>query len=234
MKKIFFAILIFFLIPVFAYEVYSPEDYKYETKSDKLLFIIDFSNSMSEFLEHSSKINTVKNAVNAMLPEISPETSVGLRVYGHTCNLFAYNACRSSELVVPLGKNNNHEISSVMQKLKPKGMTPITYSLKQAVKKDLSNLEGIKHIILLTDGGENCDESPCDYAINLMKTRRDIKIDVIAFNVHNSEDLDQLRCTADVTGGKFSFADTNIELINSIKELTLPHKQVEAVIYGKN
>ena len=37
------------------------------------------------------------------------------------------------------------------------------------------NHDGIKHIILLTDGGENCDESPCDYAIELMKQRRDIK-----------------------------------------------------------
>ena len=57
-------------------------------------------------------------------------------------------------------------------------MTPITYSLKQAVKKDFLGYSGKKHIILLTDGGENCDESPCAYVMELIKVRKDIKIDV--------------------------------------------------------
>ena len=113
-------------------------------------------------------------------------------------------------------------------------MTPITYSLKQAVKKDLANFDGIKHIILLTDGGENCDESPCDYAIDLVKKRRDIKIDVVAFNVSNSDDLDQLRCTADVTGGHFIETNTNAEMIYSMENLILPHKNVEAQIYKQD
>ena len=146
--------------------------------------------------------------------------------------MFAYNACRSSELLVPLGINNYAQINSAIAKLRPKGMTPITYSLKQSVNKDLKNFDGIKHIILLTDGGENCDESPCDYAIELMKERRDIKIDVIAFNVHDSRDLDQLKCVADVTSAKFIQADTNAELIQSMEDLILPHKQVEALLYG--
>ena len=114
-------------------------------------------------------------------------------------------------------------------------MTPITYSLKQAVKKDLQGSDGIKHIILLTDGGENCDESPCDYAIELMKQRRDIKIDVIAFDVHDDDDLAQLKCTADVTGGIFSEADTKAELFNSMSNMILPHKkEVEAVLFNEN
>ena len=118
-----------------------------------------------------------------------------------------------------------------MKRLRPRGMTPITYSLKQAVNKDLSNADGVKHIILLTDGGENCDESPCDYSIELVKERKDIKIDVIAFNVHDSDDLAQLKCTANVTGGHFIEADTKAELFRSMEEMILPHKNVEATIY---
>ena len=130
-----------------------------------------------------------------------------------------------------MGLNNSVHIASELHKLRPRGMTPITYSLKQAVKKDFSGQEGIKHIILLTDGGENCDESPCDYAIALMKQRRDIKIDVIAFDVEGEDDLAQLKCTADVTGGRFSEADTKAELFRSMEDMILPHrKEVEAVI----
>ena len=232
MNKLRFLLLLAFIIPAFAYEVYTPEDYTYKQSGDMLLFVVDFSNSMGEYLEHKTKVNLVKAMMSEVLPQISPETKVGIRVYGHTCNLIAYNACRSSELLVPLKENNAEKINNAISKLRPRGMTPITYSLKQAVKKDFAGMEGVKHIILLTDGGENCDESPCDYSIELVKTRKDIKIDVIAFNVHDSEDLAQLKCTADVTGGHFIEADTNAELLRSMEEFTLPHKQVEALIYG--
>ncbi len=229
--KNFLFLLFLIVIPVFAYEVYTPTNYEYNTVGNNLLFVIDFSNSMTAYLNNQTKANQVKELMATILPQISPETKVGMRVYGHTCNFLAYNACRSSELVVPLGLNNSVQIASELHRLRPRGMTPITYSLKQAVKKDLNNYEGTKHIILLTDGGENCDESPCDYAIALMKQRRDIKIDVIAFDVEGEDDLAQLKCTADVTGGKFSEADTKAELFRSMGDLILPHrKEVEAVI----
>lgn len=234
MKKFIFLFSLI-IIPVFAYEIFTPDDYKYNTYGDKLLFVVDFSNSMSEYLEHQTKINQVKEMMKYILPQISKSTKTGLRVYGHTCNFLAYNACRSSELVTPLGLNNSTKIISELQKLRPKGMTPITYSLKQAVKKDLEGYDGIKHIILLTDGGENCDESPCDYAIELMKKRRDIKIDVIAFDVNDTDDLAQLKCTADVTGGQFSEAETKAELFRSMENMIVPHKkEVQAVLFKEN
>lgn len=229
MKKILLMILLLAL-PVLAYEVYFPNEYKFQNESDKLLFVVDFSNSMSAYLEHQTKVNQVKELMSGILPQISNDTKVGLRVYGHTCNIVAFNACRSSELVVPLGFNNSNKIAFELNKLRPRGMTPITYSLKQAVKKDLDGLEGIKHIILLTDGGENCDESPCDYAIELVKKRRDIKIDVIAYDVDDDDDLAQLKCTADVTGGYFSEPNTKAELFRSMENMITPHKKVEAVI----
>lgn len=230
MKKLALLFLIT-IIPVLAFDVYMPDEYKFKDNGDKLLFVLDYSNSMGEYLEHKTKVNQVKEMMSYLLPQISPETKVGLRVYGHTCNIIAYNACRSSELVTPLGFANSTNILSEMSRLRPRGMTPITYSLKQAVNKDLQGYDGIKHIILLTDGGENCDESPCDYSIELVKNRKDIKIDVIAFNVHDDDDLAQLRCTADVTGGHFTEAETKAQLFHSMEELILPHKSVEATIY---
>ena len=232
MKKLVLFLAFLIILPVIAYQVYMPDEYSYKDSGDKLLFVVDFSNSMGEYLEHKTKVSQIKEMMRKILPQISSDTKVGMRVYGHNCGLFAFNACRSSELLVPLGMNNSAQINNSISKLRPRGMTPITYSLKESVNKDLKNQKGIKHIILLTDGGENCDESPCDYAIELMKQRRDIKIDVIAFNVHDSEDLDQLKCVADVTSAKFVQADTNAQLIRSMEELILPHKQVEALLFG--
>ena len=84
---------------------------------------------------------------------------------------------------------NENNIHYNLTQLKPKGMTPITYSLKQAIKNDFIGFSGKKHIILLTDGGENCDESPCKFVMELIKVRKDIVIDVIAFNIDNPDDI---------------------------------------------
>ena len=230
--SIIFVVTVF--LPVLSYEVYTPETYNYKNNEENLLFVVDFSNSMSEYLDGKKKTDLVKAVLNNILPQLPHDINVGLRVYGHTCNVLALSACKSSELVVPMARNNSYIISSALSKLRPKGMTPITYSLKQAVNKDFSGVNGQKRIVLLTDGGENCDISPCEYAISLVKTRRDINIDVIAFNVYDSDDLAQLKCTADVTGGRFAEADTNLQLVNKMNELLLPHKQVEAMLWQRD
>ena len=90
--------------------------------------------------------------------------------------------------------------------------------------------KGLKQIILLTDGGENCDESPCTYVINLMKERDDVKIDVIAFDVKDAEANNQLKCTALMTSGKFLTADSEDGLLNSLFETTGVTKDVRGSI----
>ena len=110
------------------------------------------------------------------------------------------------------------------------GWTPITYSLKQAINNDFIGTTGKKHIILLTDGGENCDESPCTYVINLMKTRDDVKIDVIAFDIQDIEANNQLRCTALMTSGKFLSAQNEQDLSNSLFETVGINKDVKGSI----
>ena len=83
---------------------------------------------------------------------------------------------------------------------------------------------------MLTDGGENCDESPCTFVMNLIKIRRDVTIDVIAFNVQDSDDLEQLQCTALVTSGRFYNAQTAAELLNGFNNSIEGANSVEAKI----
>jgi Ca-activated chloride channel family protein len=157
-----------------------------------------------------------------------------VRLYGQRYGFTPLDACRATNLVIPIGVNNIRNIPTILSKYSPKGMTPITYSLKQAVKKDLSHDMSInKHIILITDGGENCDESPCTYAMELIKYRKDIKIDVIAFNIDNDDDLDQLECVVKVTKGKIYSAETKAELMKSLNNIFNADKKVDAKIIGQ-
>ena len=171
-----------------------------------------------------------KNNMKKLLSTLPPQTEVGLRVYGHRNGFTMKNACKASKNINPICSNNCPNIASSLDALTPNGMTPITYSLKQAVKYDFLGFNGKKHIILMTDGGENCDESPCTFVMNLIRIRKDVTIDVIAFNVQDSEDLEQLECTALVTSGKFYNAQTAAELLNGFNESLNGIKNVEAKI----
>lgn len=221
------------LLPVSAaeYGVYTPQSYKYSAdEPERTLFIMDFSNSMSEYIDGESKVDLMLSTMRKILPTISKNSSIGLRVYGHRMGFTPFEACRASSLLVPIGPSNAFNIEGALMKTHPRGMTPITYSLKQAIKYDFMGFSGKKHIILLTDGGENCDESPCKFVMELIKIRKDVVIDVIAFNIDNEDDLEQLQCTSLVTSGKFYSANTAAELARSLNNSLNVHKEVEAKI----
>ena len=136
----------------------------------------------------------------------------------------------ASKLAVPFAAQNADRILGALYNTRAVGWTPITYSLKQAVNVDFQGINGKKHIVLLTDGGENCDESPCTYAIELMKLRDDISIDVIAFDINDLEANDQLRCAAVATRGKFYTANTPYQLLDSLFESLNIDKNVKGTI----
>lgn len=235
MRRLILLFFLFLILPVSAqnYGLYNPENYDYNKfgdENEKVLFIMDFSNSMTEYLDGRSKLDLMLETMTQILPKIGRDVSIGLRVYGHKMGFSAFDACRASTLMVPIGPANSINVQNSLTKAKPRGMTPITYSLKQAVKYDFLGITGKKRIILLTDGGENCDESPCRYVMELVQVRKDVSIDVIAFNVKDKDDLEQLECTALVTSGKFYTADTAAELIDSMTKSVSGKKEVEAKI----
>ena len=237
MKKLLLILtLLATLLPVFAngYGVYDRNNYTYrQDPEEKTLFILDFSNSMTEYLDGQSKVNMMVETVRNLLPSINKNSLVGLRVYGHKMGFTPFEACRASNLIVPIGRIDTALMENALNKVHPRGMTPITFSLKQAIKYDFAGFSGKKHIILLTDGGENCDESPCKYVMELVRFRKDVTIDVIAFNISDEDDLDQLKCTSLVTSGKFYTANTAAELARSLRNSTNAEKKVEAKIIVK-
>ena len=51
-------------LPAIAFDVYMQNGYRYKDNGDKLLFVLDYSNSMGEYLEHKTKVNQVKEMMN--------------------------------------------------------------------------------------------------------------------------------------------------------------------------
>lgn len=225
-------LLLLLCLPAFAgnYNVYRSGNVPDMSEDERVLFILDFSNSMSEYLNGKRKVDLMIDTMKSILPNLNSNVSMGLRVYGHRMGFTPMEACRASTLMSPIARSNAMNVGESLEKVKPRGMTPITYSLKQAVKNDFIGFTGKKHIILLTDGGENCDESPCKYVMELIKIRKDINIDVIAFNIDDEEDLEQLECTSLVTSGKFYNAKTAADLVRSLNNSVNSFKSVDAKI----
>lgn len=247
-NKIFILISFFTLIsfsffqnaktaPNYSYKVYTPDNISGVSqnvaraqKDSEIIFIVDFSNSMNDTIAGTTKLDMARATLSEILPKIPPNVKTGLRVYGHKTGFTYLQGCQASNLLVPLGSGNYQTILGSLYATRAMGWTPITYSLKQAINNDFIGTKGKKHIILLTDGGENCDESPCTYVINLMKTRDDVTIDVIAFDVHDIEANNQLRCTALMTSGKFLNANSQEDLANSLFETVGINKDVRGSI----
>ena len=244
MKKIILILIAFVNIilpslaePNFTYNVYAPNSQMGQTLDTKkfkdasqVLFIVDFSNSMNEKMEGATKLEIALNTLSSILPQIPSNVATGLRVYGHRGGFTYVDGCRASKLAVPLAQNNSSNILTSLYRTSAVGWTPITYSLKQAIYSDFAGVNGKKHIILLTDGGENCDESPCIFAIELMKIRNDVTIDVIAFDIYDTDARNQLRCTALTTSGKFFNANSPDELKKSLFESLNIDKEVRGTI----
>ena len=224
--------LIFCINVVFAesYRVQSPENPNIEIKNEQTLFILDFSNSMNEFLNSRKKVDIMLDTMREILPKISSQNSVGMRAYGYRMGVTPYDSCKASKLMVPITKGGSHLVSKQIEKTHAMGMTPITYSLKSALNKDFKYFNGQKHIILLTDGGENCDESPCTFMTKNLRFYPNVKIDVIAYDISNQDDISQLECVALVTKGQFYTANTAAELANSLNNSLNIEKEVEGKI----
>ena len=225
---------IFFSFVCMAQERYRVYDYRTNLSQGNgnipTVFILDYSNSMNMRINGESKYSILKRCFQNLITQIPDETPVGVRVYGHRWGLTSLDACKATTMAEGINKYNRDIILEKIAKYRPRGMTPITYSLKETIEKDFPQNESPKHIILVTDGGENCDESPCEYVMNLIKTRKDVKIDVIAINIDNIDDLDQLKCTANVTSGKLYNVNTEAELKRSFDETITNRKKVNALI----
>ena len=245
MKNLVFLIISFlflnntcFSAPNFTYS--TPSDYiaknnpsNFDDK-EKILFIVDYSNSMNENIDGRTKLEVALATMREILPNIANNVSMGLRIYGHRTGFTPMQSCTASQLVSPIISNNAHNIYTQLSSINAVGWTPITYSLKQAAYSDFgADTTSKKRIILISDGGENCDESPCDFIINLMQTRNDIKIDVIALAIGDKDANNQLKCVALVTSGKFYTANTASELKKSLEDSLNLQKEVQAEIVGQ-
>ncbi len=136
----------------------------------RILFVFDASNSMYSKWESDSRINIAKRLLTQMLDSLKniENVEVALRVFGHQKPVPPQD-CKDTRLEVPFQKNNIDDIKAVIQRIEPKGTTPIAYSLESAALDFPKSTPSRNIIILITDGIEECGGDPCAVSIALQK-----------------------------------------------------------------
>lgn len=201
------------------YNVYSPTVYKQsnlvqaplKVEGNVIELLVDYSGSMETW------INLAKSMLVSILPKITEQTNVALRVFGQgNPNSFKlFNGCKATALVSRAKPMNTDGIISGLESTVIGGSTPLTYALRQTVYNDFAslNVNVGKKIVLVTDGAETCGGNPCEFVRNLVRYRKDIVIDVVMVNGSN-----KLRCLADETGGKYYNTLNSVDFNSALNE----------------
>ncbi len=183
-----------------------------------VIILVDASGSMNDPAGNGkTRMEAAKVGLGKVIQALPADSKVGLRAYGSTIS-DGPKSCKDSKLLVPVATTDKARLTAGVKKLKPLGNTPIAYSLKQAAK-DLPS-EGKRSIVLVSDGGENCNGDPCKVAKEISDSGTKLHVDVIGLQV-DSKSRNQLSCIANAGGGTYFDVPDAINLPNTIKRLSL-------------
>ncbi|WP_237154885.1 vWA domain-containing protein [Oryzibacter oryziterrae] len=180
--------------------------------NDQAIVVFDASGSMWGQIGGKAKIEIARDTLKSVLSGLPADLDLGLMVYGHR----EKGSCQDIQLMVPPGTGNADAINKAVAGIRPKGMTPITASVRQAAEA-LKYSEQKATVILVTDGLETCDADPCALADELEKSGVDFTAHVVGFGLTKDEGK-KIACLADRTGGKYFSADDARTLGEALKE----------------
>jgi len=176
-----------------------------QAQDDKpnIVMILDSSRSMWGQIDGINKVVSARTVLGQLAPRLEQDANFGLVAYGHRQTA----GCRDVQLVLPLAANKADKIKSVVNRIKPKGSTPIAAAMIEGAKAAAASKQKAS-IILVADGLDNCKGDPCATADKLKQSSKDLTIHAIAFDRKEKDALEGLRCVAENTGGTF-FSATN-------------------------
>jgi len=196
--------------------------------------VLDASNSMWGQISGGSKISVAKKTLQQIISGLPEDISVGLRVYGHRFPIQDNRACRDSEQLISISPLDKDSLIETINNIKPKGKTPLVFSVLQAIK-DFTGKKG-GNIILITDGIESCGGDIRSIAPALKKSNIELNLNIVGFDIKEAKARRELESIAKEAGGIYDARNTK-ELITSLQQtLQIPFEilntQKEVVARG--
>lgn len=192
------------------------------------ILIFDASGSMWGQLEGGiTKIEVARDVMGQFFSTRDATIPLGVIAYGHNRR----GDCADIEVIAQTGMQDPAALSQRLNRLNPRGMTPISQSLRLAARQIPPTAEEAD-IILVTDGLETCDADPCAVAAELANEGIKIRAHVVGFGLTEQE-AEALACVPDQTGGQLLRPQSGAELTDALNQIAaaepLPEPEPEPV-----
>lgn len=179
-----------------------------------LEIILDSSGSMKTVLGKKTRWTTALDVLEQVLKKLPDDFNVGLRIYGHRESSLSPKTCTDSELVVPIKKLDRGGLLSAARAAKPKGETPLVYSVLQTPA-DLK-ASGGGAVILITDGEESCKGDVKAAAEQIRASGLAVAVNIVGFTLTGKQTAAQLTTLAEGTGGHYYAAQSGEALARAL------------------
>ena len=186
---------------------------KAEGKQVNVAILLDASGSMNEKVSGGVKMDLAKQAIQQFAADLPEGTNVSLRVFGHKEGKSKKESCQSSETVYPLSSYDANSFQSALNKFGAEGWTPLAKGIRDA-RNDLAQhaSDGVENLVyVVSDGEETCGGDPVKEAKELHTSDMKAVVNIIGFDVSNSEQR-ALKEVAKAGGGTYQSANSAKEL----------------------
>ncbi|UOB81948.1 VWA domain-containing protein (plasmid) [Bacillus sp. ZJS3] len=179
--------------------------------------LLDASGSMAGKFNGQVKMEAAKKAIYNYLDKIPDNANVMLRVYGHKGSNNENDkslSCGSSEVMYPLQPYKKEQFNAALSNFGPKGWTPLASAIESVNDdfKEYTGEENLNVVYIVSDGEETCGGDPVNAAKNLNQSNTHAVVNIIGFDVKNSEQQ-QLKNTAEAGKGNYATVSTADELL---------------------
>jgi Ca-activated chloride channel family protein len=189
--------------------------------TDPSVLIIDSSGSMAARLGNETRLDAARMILLNEVAGWKTDASLALVAYGHR----RAGDCGDIETLSALGPVRLEPLRNELAKLRARGKTPLSGSLRHAAR--LLPKEG-GNILLLSDGLETCNEDPCAVARDLHAANAKVIVHVVGFGLKDAEDK-ALACIAEAGGGSMLSADGASELQKALTDFSASTGVAETV-----
>nr|WP_321461904.1 VWA domain-containing protein [uncultured Cohaesibacter sp.] len=187
------------------------------------IVILDASGSMwGQLSDGRTKIEVARDVLGGFLGSRDLSVPLGVVVYGH----HRKGDCSDIEVVAPVGGQSAAELSARLNRISPKGKTPLGQSLQIAAA-EIPRTAEEADIVMVTDGLETCGVDPCAVADALAADGVKIRAHVVGFGLSEVE-ADALACIPEKTDGLLMRPQTGAELAEALARTTADAPAVRA------
>jgi Ca-activated chloride channel family protein len=191
-------------------------------QQNDLLMILDASGSMWGQVEGENKIVIARRVLGQLAAQLPDQSNVGLIAYGHRREA----DCADIETLLPIGPLDRAALTGRVNEINPKGHTPITNSIQQALA-TVRERGKQTTIVLLSDGIETCSGDPCATVRTAKQAGDNFLLHVIGFDLA-AENVAALECSAQAGGGLYFDAKNAADLATALEQATAPEELGDA------